>query len=172
MPNQLADDEELAGLESGDDVAAAAARIYGSTLTERGLIHAAAVWQGDRGRLVALRPEDAVARCHHAGLAGCLARARADAILTTGAALRRQPTLDHRLGGPGALGGALTAWRHEHLGKSEPPITLVVTPDADLELEHPIFRYWTRPVVLTSPHSQWQLESRAVDFGIEVVGVE
>ncbi|MEM7357060.1 MAG: hypothetical protein AAF657_39970, partial [Acidobacteriota bacterium] len=47
-----------------------------------------------------------------------------------------------------------------------------VTPDADLELEHPIFRYWTRPVVLTSPHSQWQLESRAVDFGIEVVGVE
>ena len=170
MLRQPALDEAITSLESAADVAAAVRRIYGSPLDARGLIHSASVWQGDRGRYVAFTTGRGPSPSQHGEFAAHLARARADAILTSGRALRRQPELDHRLQGPGAAGDALAAWRRDHLLKSEPPVTLVVTANADLDLDHPVFRHWTRPVVLTTGQSQWQLESRAVDQGIEVVG--
>jgi hypothetical protein len=55
------------------------------------------------------------------------ARARADAILTTGEILRREPALRHD------LGRAARAWRRERLGLATAPRTVVLTrrPPAD-----------------------------------------
>ena len=157
---------------TASEVAAAARRVYGATLEDRGLIHLLAVWQGDRGRLVELEPlPDAPGSRHGAFLRG-LARARADAILTTGAMLRRMPALDHRLGKAGGVSAALAEWRRERLAKRQPPVTLVLTSDPGVDLDHPVFRHWTRPVVYTTRQAQWELESRAADRGVELVGVD
>ena len=172
MSRGWAPDGEILKLDDADDVTAAVERIYGDTLEARGLIQAVEAWHGDRGRYVALAAGRQAPRSHHGCWASNLVRARADAILTTGSVLRRVPTLDHRLKGPGRHPQALAAWRWERLRKRAPPVTLVLTSDAGLDLDHPVFRHWTRPVVYTSRRAEWQLESRAVDRGVEVVGVE
>ncbi len=56
--------------------------------------------------------------------------------------------------------------------KRQPPVTLVLASSRDLDLDHPIFRCWTRPVVYTTRQTQWELESRAPDYGVELVGVD
>jgi len=166
-------DVELLALESADEVADFVHRVYGGSLTERGLLHAASLRLGPRGRH-RTQPlnGDGGLECLHAGLARQVIRARADAILTTHDVLTRHPDLNHRLSGPGRWPEALSSWRREHLAKSTEPITFVLSPGPDLDLDHPVFRHWTRPVVFTTREAHWELESRAADRGIEVVGVD
>lgn len=68
------------------------------------------------------------------------ARARAGAILTTGANIRAEPTLSHEPFGAGAQ--ALREWRRARItrGIDIPPHTVVLTRDASLDLTHPLFR--------------------------------
>lgn len=165
-------DDEIARLATAGDVVVAADRLFGATLEARGLIHAVAVWQGDSGRYLTLADDSGTPRSHHRTFVQSLARARADAIIISGEILRHAPGLDHRLEGPGSSPRALAEWRRERLLKRQPPVTLVITSGRDIDLDHPVFRHWTRPVVYTTRQTHWELESRAPDHGVELVGVD
>lgn len=169
---ETARDGEIEGLETAADVSAALERIYGAPPVATGVIHPTAVWDGEEGRLVTLEINDRTPRSAHDFFLLNAARARADAILTTGKILREEPELEHRLQGPERVPEALAAWRAQTLGKQQPPVTLVLSSGRDLDLEHPLFRSWTRPVVYTSREGQWRLESRAADCGVELAGVD
>ena len=172
MRQELAPDDEIEALHDADSVAEAVQRVWRDPLAARGVIHAVEALQGDRGRYLALSPQRQAPRSRHGSWVTSLARARADAVLTTAGMLRQAPALDHRLVGPGQLPEALAAWREKRLGKSAPPVTLVFTTGDLPDLEHPVFHHSTRALIYTSRQAQWQLESRAADHGIEVVGVE
>lgn len=161
-------DEAILGLETGSDVATVAAWMFGSTAPLRGILHGTAVWDAGGGRLTTLAINEHSPRCHHDFLALNLLRASADAIVTTGKILRCEPSLEHRLAGPGQHSEALTDYRRRILGKSTPPVTLVLTSGDGLDLAHPVFHSWTRPLVYTSHDGLWWLESKAADAGVEV----
>ncbi len=97
-----------------------------------------------------------------------LARARADAILTTGAILRHEPSLRYDLQGPHAE--ALHRWRRAELGRDGPPRVLVLT-RGDIDLDHPAFDSWARPVIVTESAGASRLRSAAQRRNIEVVSV-
>lgn len=163
-------DEAIAELVSADEVAAKVGEIYGAPLTSTGVVHVTSVWRrGAVYSVLAVGPR--TPHSAHDAFVLNLARARADAILTTGRILRREPRLVHRLQGPGRIGEALGAWRRERLGKDRPPVTLVLTSGRGLDFDHPIFGAGTRVVIYTGRRGQWRLESRAADRGVEVVGV-
>lgn len=164
-------DVEIADLSTADDVQAAVREIYGADLDSTGVVHVTAVRQRrDVYETLKILPE--TPKCAHDFFVLNVARARADAIVTTGKILREEPRLEHRLQGPGRVAEALAAWRRDCLGKSRPPVTLVLTSGRDLDLGHPVFKAWTRPVIYTGREGHWRLESRAADHGVEVVGVD
>ena len=165
------DDDRILEISTALDVARHVQEIYGDDLTSTGVLHVTAVWNGGRGAYVTLDITPDTPKSQHDLFALGLARARADAIVTTGRILRREPDLSHRLPGSSTFSRALAEWRQGVLGKTTPPITLILTSGRDLDFEHPIFRGPTRPVIFTHPEGHWQLESRAADHGVEVVGV-
>lgn len=167
------DDDDVVALAEAADVARYSERQWGDALSGTGVVHATAVWRRDPETHVTLRvgPEAPAAR--HDTLALGLLRARADAILTTGRILRAEPEATHALPGPGPLRAALAAWRREILGKVRAPVSLVLTSGRDVDFDHPFFRAGVgRKVVFTSRAGAFALESRAIDFGVEVVAVE
>ena len=94
-----------------------------------------------------------------------VARARADAILTTGRILRRERTLTHD------LPADLVAWRREVLGKEFSPVIVVLSRGGALPLDHPVF---DRQGVLVVVPSQAEAETRARFIGrrAEIVALE
>lgn len=168
----LHEDSDIARLATARDVALRIEEIYGSDLHTTGLIHVTAVWHGGAGAYVTLEIRPETPRCQHDLFALGLARARADAILTTGKILREEPKLTHQLVGPVEVPSALAAWRRDTLGKESAPITLVLTSGRDLDFRHPLFHSGTRAVIFTSREGQWELESQATSHGVEVVGAE
>ncbi len=94
-----------------------------------------------------------------------VARARVDAIVTTGRILRRERSLTHDL--PADLG----AWRREVLGKDSPPVVAVLSRGGALPLDHPVF---DRQDVLVVVPSQAEAETRARFIGrrTEIVALE
>ncbi len=131
-------------LVRGDDVERAALALFGAPLRERpALGHVAAVWSPDDRHRHVLRIEPRTPRSDTDRFVLGLSRARADAIVTTGAILRAEPTLRFDLQGPGA--GALMRWRvdvHE-LG---PPTVLILTRGA-LDFDHPALKGPARVVL-------------------------
>lgn len=97
-----------------------------------------------------------------------LARARADAVLTSAANVRSEPMLSHRLAGPAAA--SLAALRVA-LGKSQPLTCVILTASGNLPLEHPIWSDGSSKVVLTLPTASEQL---AAHLGVraQVVALE
>ena len=140
----------LASLATADAVRAESMRIYGSELRNTGVVHVTAVWQRAGGYLVTLRSGSSTGddppRIVHDAFALGIARARADAILTTGEILRREPDLRHGLPGPGALPLGLAEWRRTVLGKTTPPILWVMTRSGDLDFAHPAFGHPEKPI--------------------------
>jgi riboflavin biosynthesis pyrimidine reductase len=134
------------------------------------VIHVAAVWRESAQSFVTLAiGEESPASETDRFLLG-VARARADAILTTGRILRREPAVTHALDAPAGWSEALEAWRRERLGKREPPLSVVLTSGRGLDLEHPLFRSGTRTLVYTSEGASRELAGRAAALGVEVVG--
>lgn len=78
------------------------------------------------------------------------ARARADAIVTTGAILRAEPELVHRTAEALLEEAAWTRWRKEALGRRTAPILLVLTASGELDLAHPALAASLRTVVWTT----------------------
>jgi riboflavin biosynthesis pyrimidine reductase len=99
-----------------------------------------------------------------------LARARSDAIVTTGRILRQEPALTHDLQGLPGVRAALHAWRREELALSQPPWLLVLTSGRDLDPSHPAFHAWARPLVFCPESSAAQVARVVGRTSIEVVG--
>lgn len=164
-------DDDIARITTAEEVAAKAGEIYGDGLGTTGVVHVTATTRR-RDVYESLRIVPRTPKCVHDVFVLALTRARADALLTTGKTLRAEPALEHRLLGPGKVPEALLDWRRRYLGKSRPPVSLVLTRGRGLDLDHPVFRAWTRPVIYTSREGQWLLESQAADRGIEIIGVD
>lgn len=165
-------DTEILALRTAEDVQETAERLLGSKVTKTGIVHVTAVWDGGAGLLFTLDINSETPPCHHDFFLLNLCRARADAIVTTGQILRREPELSHALQGPAEVPRALRSWRERYLGKITPPVSLVITSGRGLDFEHPLFTGWTRPLVYTSLEGHWTLESQAMSHGVEVAGVE
>jgi riboflavin biosynthesis pyrimidine reductase len=142
--------------------------IYGADLAaDAGVLHVVAVWSppGASPRVIRIgahsprSPTDAfVLR---------LARARVDAIVTTGRNLRDEPGLTHRLGGPHAE--ALAAWRSKVVGRNELPRSLVLTRGRDVDLDHPLFRTAHHPILFTGESAPASLDAAAALRDIDLV---
>ena len=88
------------------------------------------------------------------------ARARADAIVTTGAILRSEPELRHEPAQDPAENGAFVEWRRERLGKHDGPLIVVLSASGDLPTEHPAIRAAAKGFVWTTRDGAARLGSR------------
>ncbi len=136
---------------------------------DAGVIHPTAVWQAPDDRYVTLRLNAETPPSRHDRFALNLSRARADALITTGKILREEPGLHTDLIGSGPERDALLAWRREILGRTEPPIVLVLTSGKGLDLGHPVFHGWAEPVVFTNHDAAEALIPEALERSVEVV---
>jgi riboflavin biosynthesis pyrimidine reductase len=78
----------------------------------------------------------------------------------------------HALLGPGPLCDDLRAWRAARLGRREAARSAVLTSGRELDLDHPLLRGATRPLVITTPASAARLAPAAASRGIEFVGLD
>ena len=160
-------DEEILSIETADDVDRWLDLHAGSHHLAAGVIHVTSVWRRDENCHLTLRLGPETPTSHHDAFMLALCRARADAIVTSGAILRAEPDVDQRLNGPGRIGFALTQWRRQR-GKTLSPKILLMTRKGDIDFAHPFFQQPGRIVVYTSREAAWSLESRAADAGVEI----
>ncbi|MBM4266081.1 MAG: hypothetical protein FJ144_05615 [Deltaproteobacteria bacterium] len=99
-----------------------------------------------------------------------LARARADAIVTTGKILRAEPDVRHSPLGSTEEIEALRRWRHDHLAKRDEPWSVVLSRGTSLDLDHPLFRPPARPLLLVPEETARRIEPAARAAGIRVLG--
>lgn len=163
------EDSGPASLTSATEIEGFALRVFGHPLTSTGLLQTVAVYRPRPGAFRVLRLTPETPKSDHDQFSLMVARARADAILTSGRNLRLEPLGTHTLQGPGTLPSALAAWRRERLGKTSPPHLLVLT-RGELDLDHPALKIPARVFIFTGEEAAYTLESRAADRGIEVVG--
>jgi riboflavin biosynthesis pyrimidine reductase len=146
--------------------------LYGELPGEVGVLHVASAWQGPDGELRVLRIAPGTPRSATDAFVLSLARARVDAIVTTGRILRLEPTVTHALLGSDVECADLRAWRSARLGRDQPPRSAVLTSGQQLDLDHPLLRRGTRPLVITGPAAAARLAAAAAERGIELVGLE
>jgi len=146
--------------------------LYGCRVEEVAVLHVAALWQRPGGDLHVLRIGEQSPRSDTDDFTLSLARARADAIVTTGRILRLEPRLTHELLGPTGLQADLREWRAQRLGRSEPARSAVLSSGRELDLDHPLLRAAGRPLILTSPAAVARLSGAARPRGIELLGLE
>lgn len=149
------------------DAAAVDARLrsfYGDVdwSAARGILHVAAVTERARGRVV-LVPGDAAPSSAIDRFVLGAARARADAIVTTGAILRGEPDLSHAASDDEAEDRAFRVWRRERLGKRAEPLLVVLTASGDLPIHHSALRSATRGFVSTTIEGAARLRARCGD---------
>jgi riboflavin biosynthesis pyrimidine reductase len=97
-----------------------------------------------------------------------LARARADAVLTTGSIVRLEAHYHLALQGPQRR--PLEQYRQVVLGKSTPPLCAIMTRDGRLPRAHPLWDDGTEKLVLTAPE-QRELLARELDGRATVLAV-
>lgn len=165
-------DAAILDIRTAEDIRQTASRLLGQRTKRTGVVHVTAVWDAGGGHHFTLDINPQTPFCYHDSFVLNFCRARADAIVTTGQILRREPTLSHQIQGPAKVPRALMDWRERVLGKSNPPVSLVLTSGQELDFGHPLFHHWSRPLVYTSFDGQWSLESQAMSHGVEIVGVE
>ncbi len=135
-----------------------------------GVLHSAAVWESPSGQLVTLRINQATPRSPHDEFALSAARARAEAVVTTGKILRDEAQLTHDLMGPAQRVKALREWEAA-LEKSGPRLSLVLTSGRGLDFDRPLLRDRpTAPIIFTSLEAAAQLRTPGEAAGVEVVG--
>ncbi len=125
-------------IASANDVDRWARRIFGDTPPRQGVLQVVATWRHPNGALEVMSTDADAPRCPEDGFALALGRARADAILTTGAILRQEPELRHTHGAGHPLAMAMADWREKN-GPRRPAATVIMTRSRDLDLDHPIF---------------------------------
>jgi riboflavin biosynthesis pyrimidine reductase len=142
--------------------------VYGRGVTldkPPGVVHVASVWIDDEGRSYTLRVGPGTPRSETDRFLLNLARARCDAIVTTGRILREESAVHHD------IPEDHLAWRRSVLGKTDPPISVVLTGRDDLERAHPLLVRAPQAIVVTSEPAAQTLTARLADARqIEVVG--
>lgn len=122
-----------------------------------------AVWNDGTGRLFTIDIGKASPVSETDRFVLGLARARVDAIVTTGRILRDEPGVTHELGDPG-----LSRWREERLQRPTLPVSVVLTRRADLDFEHPFFG--SERVIVVTPEAVARDLARPAPVHVEVVG--
>jgi riboflavin biosynthesis pyrimidine reductase len=137
------------------DVQQRIAELYGDVDLARctGVVHVVAVWEGDDEALRVIRIGPSAPKSPTDAFVLQLARARADAIVTTGKILRAEPALHY------ALPPDLLAWRREHMRLEQRPDLIVLTRGHDLDLAHPALHGWAQPIVFTTEAAADRLDS-------------
>lgn len=140
--------------------------VFGGPVAEpSGVLHVAAVGRADDGRRRVIRIGESAPRSETDAFLLRLSRARSDAIVTTGAILRAERDLEHR------LDPDLEMWRVRVLGKSAPPTVVVLTSGEDLDLEHRALAS-SPALIATGARAAARLASEASRRGIEIAGLE
>lgn len=162
----------LSEVETGEDVTRWLEKIWGDRQIPRaGILHVTAVWRQPTGGYRTLNINDATPKSDHDLFMLGVARARADAIVTTGKILRAEPALNHDLPGSPRLAAALGQWRKRVLERRpDRPLVVILTSGRNLEPEHPAFHAWARPVIYTSKHAATNLREELAVAAIDVVG--
>lgn len=151
--------------------------LFGDDLRgEAGVVHVFAAWQPTRGAgsepLRALTTGASMPASRNDPFILRIARARTDAILTTGRNLRCEPRLTHGLLSSRADTSDVQAWRELSVGKRGLPDTVVLTHGDNLDLSHPVLNGTNRRWILTTRAGARRLAPAAARPGLEVVGLE
>lgn len=78
------------------------------------------------------------------------ARARADAVVTSGAILRAEPDLIHDYAETASGQAGFATWRRDRLGRAETPLLLVLSASGRFPVDHPALARARRVVVWTT----------------------
>ncbi len=150
------------------EVARELVALYGPRpLPTSGVLHVTSAARAGDGQLHAIAIGPAAPKSASDFFVLNLARACANAILTSGAVLRAEPALRHELQGPWAP--ALERYRAA-LGKLGAPLCAILTRGAELPLEHPVWTDGTGKLVLTTPEAAPHLRS-SLGARAQVVGL-
>lgn len=136
---------------------------------DEGVVHVTAAWRNGSSNLVVLKIGGATPRSYSDTFLLAAGRARADAVLTTGAILRAEPRTTLELPGPPATVRALAVWRRDVLARPRPPVGLVLTSSRALDFGHPFFDGPGRRVVFTDQTEATRLR-RVAPRHVRVVG--
>lgn len=151
------------------EVARAIAALYGDEpLIDAGVVHVCAAAHSADGALRVLKIGERSPKSTTDFFVLNLCRARADAILTTAANLRAEPTLRHGLQGPWAE--RLAAYRRAVLGKVGEPTCAILTRTGELPLDHSVWGDGTRKLVLCPDMAEAEVAAR-VGSHAEVIGL-
>ena len=154
------------------DVTALGRELLGDDPARAGrVLHVASVWRDAGGVARVLRIGPRAPKSRHDTFLLALARARAEAIVTTGRILREEPALTHGLRGPPELRAALAAWRRERLVLAHDPWLLVLSSGRELDPMHPAFHAPLRPVLFVPSAAAAGLRERFADTDARVVSV-
>jgi len=123
-----------------------------------GVAHVAAVWARPDGAWAALRVGEGAPRTSSDAVVLSGARARADAIVTTGRILRDEPDLVHASIAPPDVTDALAHWRAS-LGLVARPCIAVLTGSGDLPMAHPALAAAERLVLFTGAEGAERLRA-------------
>lgn len=132
-----------------------------------GVLHVAAI-ASESHRVIAIGPAAPASATDRFVLGA--ARARADAIVTTGAILRAEPELRHELSPDPEEDRAWQRWRRERLGRERPPWLVVLSASGAIPRSHPALEAARGGLVWTSGSGAERLGSRV--GALEVVAAE
>jgi len=169
-PGRLTLSLDLSAIQDADAVALALQELYGVPIgADVGVIHPTAVWgiPGGDGYVTININEDSPKSLHDRFVLNS-ARARADAILTTGKILREESALEPGLIGSASETAPILAWRGEILGKPEAPLAMVLTSGRGLDLSHPFFQN-PGTIVFTNHTTAEQIMMEALERSVDVV---
>ena len=154
-------------IETDEDVERSMAELFGTVVLDGAtVVHPTSVWRDERGACRVIRiTKDSPVSSTDAIVLGAV-RARANAIVTTGASLRAEPRLTHALAGRRRPGAALEAWRRTRCGLDGPPLSCVLTRSGRLPLTHRLFAEAPHVLVYTTPQGASRLETELRGRGL------
>ncbi len=157
---------------SAGDIAARVESLYGAALEERpAVLHTTALWRDPQGGFRTLKIGPATPASETDRFALGLARARADAILTTGKILREESALRHRYLDDERGDRAFAAWRQRRLGRAQRPESVVLSGGRGIDWEHPLFHDGAPVWVVTDVAAAAALRDKA-PAAVRIVGRE
>jgi len=126
-----------------------------------GVLHVAAVWEAPDAHYATLRVGEGAIRGASDAVVLSAARARADAIVTTGRILRDEPALVHASLAPPDVTAELEALRRTVWGLSGPPWIAVLTRSGDVPAGHPAIAHAERLLFFTGAAGAARLRAQA-----------
>jgi riboflavin biosynthesis pyrimidine reductase len=159
-------------LRTAADVSAYADWLFGRRFEPRpGLVHVASVHVRDSVFYI-LHIRDDTPRSPHDACMLRMARARADAIVTTGRVLRAEPRLRHELSGSSAAAAVLQSWGDRVRGRATARVSIVLTRGRAFAPDHPLVTGSTDVVIACPRGSADSLRERFGGRDVDVVGLD